>query len=230
MPSVKSAVTNVMTPELTRRVLIEFIGTFFLVFTIAIAGNPVATGAILIALVYMGFYVSGAHFNPAVTLAALIRRNCISVQTAVAYWIAQFLGGAAAAGVFYWMAKDFFVPVTGTGIAFETAFVCELLFTFLLAMVVLHTTTSEETKGNTFYGAAIGLTVMAAGFSIGQISGGVLNPAVVLGPVLATGSNMDQHTTILQLFILGPLLGGLAAGLVYRIINPMMSMTTKAKK
>src|SRR3989344_7697868 len=145
---------SVLTPELSRKLVIEFIGTFFLVFTVAVAGNPVATGAILIALVYMGCYISGAHFNPAVTLAAYVRK-AITLKDGIAYWITQVAAGAAAGGVFYWMAQDYFVPAVGEDIQFATAFVNELLFTFLLASVMLHTTTSEQTKGNTYYGAAI---------------------------------------------------------------------------
>ncbi len=209
----------VLTPELSRKLVVEFIGTFFLVFTVAVAGNPVATGAILIALVYMGGYISGAHFNPAVTLAAYIRKS-ISLKDGLAYWVTQIAAGAAAAGVFYWMAQDYFIPAAGEDIQFATAFVCELLFTFLLASVVLHTSTSDETKGNTYYGAAIGLTVMAAGFAVGRISGGILNPAIALGPVLDTGKAISSHTEVLKLFIGAPLLGGLLAGLAYKVILP----------
>lgn len=208
-----------LSPELSRKLIIEFIGTFFLVFTVAVAGNPVATGAIVIALVYMGGHISGAHFNPAVTLAAYVRK-AITLKDGLAYWVTQVIAAAAAGGVFYWMAQDYFIPAGGEEIQFATAFVCELLFTFLLASVVLFTTTSDKTKGNTYYGAAIGLVLMAGGFAVGRISGGVFNPAIVLGPVLDTGRAISSHTEVLKLFIGAPLLGGLLAGLVYRVIEP----------
>lgn len=210
---------SLISPELGRKLVAEFIGTFFLVLTVAVAGNPVATGAVLIALVYMGGHISGAHYNPAVTLAAFVRR-AISLKDGLAYWLAQFVAGAAAAGLFYWLAKDFFVPAAGQGIDFSMAFVSELLFTFLLAYVVLQTTTNRHTKGNTYFGAAIGLTVMAAGFAVGQVSGAVLNPSFVLGPVLLTGKAIASHKQALQLFLIAPSLGGLIAGVVYRLISP----------
>lgn len=196
--------------------IVEFIGTFFLVFTIAVSGNPVAIGAILIAMVYMAAYISGAHFNPAVTLAVLMRGK-INKAEALRYMLVQVIAGAVAGGVFWWMAGQPFLPSPSESLPFAVAFVGEILFTFALASVVLHVGTSNETKDNMYYGAAIGLTVMAGAFTLSQVSGAAFNPAVALGPILSDYKNISSHTNQLILYIVGPLLGGAFAAVIYKL-------------
>ena len=83
-----------------RQYLMEFIGTMFLVLVMGFNGNPLAIGAVLIAMVYMGWHISGAHYNPAITLAVWIRKR-IDFKNALAYIFAQLLGAFAASIVFY---------------------------------------------------------------------------------------------------------------------------------
>ena len=96
------------------------------------------------------------------------------------------------------------------------AWIAEFLFTFALAYVVLNTATAKGTSGNSFYGLAIGMTVMTGAFAVGGISGGAFNPAVAIGAgvmKIISFSNLWIHIT-------ADLAGGAAAGMVFRFINP----------
>ncbi len=168
-----------------RKPLVEGIGTFFLVFTIGAAvlgaaGDfaPLAIGVVLVALLYMGGHISGAHYNPAVTLAALIRGAC-TVSDAVPYIIAQLIASAAAS------ACALYVRGGGADIATNIdlwpTMLVEALFTFLLCYVVLNVATAKTTAGNSYFGIAIGFTVMAGAYAVGDVSGGAFNPAAALG-------------------------------------------------
>src|SRR5207247_8920674 len=165
----------------------EFIGTFFLVLTIGCTGigagagviAPLAIGAALMVMVFAGGHVSGAHYNPAVTIGMLIRGK-LNPADVVPYWIAQFVAAALAAVM---VIKCLRAGAAVTPIAPHVgpALIAEFLFTFDLVYVVLNTATAECTSGNSFYGLAIGMTVMTGAFAVGDISGGAFNPAVALG-------------------------------------------------
>jgi len=199
----------------------EFIGTFFLVLTVGctvIPGldgviPPLAIGGALMVMVFAGGHVSGAHYNPAVTLAVFIRGKC-EAKDVVPYWIAQLLAGLAAAVTAVWLVGKSGTPMEIKNI--PQVLVAEFLFTFALAYVVLNTATARGTSGNSFYGLAIGMTVMVAAFSVGGISGGAFNPAVAVGLGQMKLVNFGQ----IWLHILADLAGGLVAGLVFKLINP----------
>ncbi len=201
-----------------RNYIVEFTGTFFLVLTVALTGNPIAIGAVLIAMVYMGGFMSGAHYNPAVTLAVLVRGR-IGLTDAIGYMASQILAGFAAAAVFMVIKESLFVPQLGAGVTFVNAGTLEVLYTMALGLVVLHVATTKETKDNQYYGLAIGLTVMAAAFAAGPISGGVFNPAVAIGPILLDTVHIQAHAGQLATFIIGPLAGGALAGLIFRLLH-----------
>ena len=203
-----------------KKYLVEFIGTFFLVFTIgssviapgAGALAPLAIGAALMVMIYAGGHVSGGHFNPAVTLAVWMRGKCPAPDVAP-YWIAQLLGAALAA----WAMHFFKLPGAATvfAIGWKGALLAEFLFTFALAWVVLNTATAKATAGNPFYGLAIGMTVMAGAFAVGGVSGGAFNPAVAVGVTLMglqTWSN-------LWIFLVGNFGGAAVAALTYKLVN-----------
>ncbi|MBP6365999.1 MAG: aquaporin [Nitrosomonas sp.] len=203
-----------------KKFMTEFIGTFFLVLTIGltvIPGNagviaPLAIGSVLMALVYAGGHISGAHYNPAVTLAVLIRGKC-TLSEAPIYLVAQ-IGGAAAAA----FTAQFLV---GPGTAAETidvnkSLVAELLFTFALAYVVLNVATAKGTSGNSFYGLAIGFIVMVGAFSVGSISGGAFNPAVAIGAPLMGLMNWSD----IWIHISADFAGGALAAIVFNMLNP----------
>lgn len=199
-----------------KKYLVELVGAFFLTFTLALTGgNPLAVGGVLVAFVYMGAMISGAHYNPAVTLGALLRGR-IAGKQALLYMLAQVIGAALAAGLFWAMAKTPFVPTAGEGLGFPLILICEFLFTFALVSVVLHVC-DDKVKDNSYYGLAIGFTVMAGAFAAGQISGAVFNPAIGLGPWLVDikefASNGAKTGMYLAQYVVAPLAAGaLAAG------------------
>src|SRR5271170_1865573 len=167
--------------------LTEFIGTFFLVLTVGctvIPGAPgviapLAIGASLMVMVFAGGHISGGHYNPAVTLAVWMRGKC-DTKDVVPYWVAQL----AAAFVAAWIVGKIKMPGAAQPLvlaSWKPAFVAEFLFTFALCWVVLNVATCKATAGNSFYGLAIGMTVMTGAFAVGSVSGGAFNPAVAIG-------------------------------------------------
>jgi aquaporin Z len=212
-------------PRVGVRYAVEAIGTFFLVFTVGAAvasGNPLAAlaiGAVLMVMVYAGGHLSGGHYNPAVTLAVLVRGR-IKLRDAAAYWLVQLGAGLLAALV----VRDILEPVqlarhatmTLSGHAVVAAFVAEMLFTFALCYVVLNVATSKSHPDNSFYGLAIGFTVAAGAIAVGGISGGAFNPAVTLG---AAAMGMFAWPT-LWVYIVAQILAGLAAGITFLVMNP----------
>ena len=201
-----------------KKQLIEFIGTFFLVLTITLSGNPIAVGVVLAAMIYMGGYISGGHYNPAVTLAVYLRRK-IDQPTAIQYVIYQCLGAVAAAFIAFLVTGAAVVPKPGPNVTLISVIIMEAIFTFGLASVVLHVATSSRTHGNQYYGLAIGMMVMAGAFSAGTISGGVFNPAVALGTFLVDMTNIPGNLPNLVVFVIGQLLGAVGAATVYNIVT-----------
>lgn len=205
-----------------RNYLTEFIGTFFLVLTIGLSvtsGTPfaaIAIGLALMVMVYMGGHVSGAHYNPAVTLA-LVMRGTLPAKEAAPYMLSQIAGSLVAAFAVYLTAGRTFAPAPAVAIPTLGPLLIEILFTFALALVVLSVATSSKTKANSFYGLAIGMTVTAGAIAGGPISGGAFNPAVGIGPIVvnaALGGGTFQH---LWLYLVGPFVGGALASVVFRI-------------
>ena len=203
------------------KLLVEFIGTFFLVTTIGLvvlppgdagAMAPLAIGSVLMVMVFAGGHVSGAHYNPAVTLAIFLRGKCTD-KDLVQYWIAQLLAGAVAAAVVLVLKDRPTTEPAGTSVA--AALVAELLFTFALCYVVLNVATARETAGNSYFGLAIGFTVMVGAYAVGPISGGVFNPAVAVGITVLGLSELAN----IWIYLLADLAGGAAAALVFRLIN-----------
>jgi aquaporin Z len=201
--------------------LTELIGTFFLVLTIGLTGNPVAIGSILMVMVYAGGPVSGAHYNPAVTLAALLRKK-IPGSGAIQYWIFQVLGSFLAALVIYLTYKvPMNPPAPAPGFAYNLKpLMMEMIFTFALATVVMNVAMSKKSAGNSYFGMAIGFTVLASAFAAGPISGGVFNPAVALGPMLMDCFSGGNSISNLWIYVAGPFAGAAAAALLYPVLNP----------
>ena len=204
-----------------KKYIAEFIGTFFLVLTVGctvIPGAagviaPLAIGGALMVMVFAGGHISGGHFNPAVTLAVFMRGRC-EAKDVVPYWIAQLAAAVAAAFV-----AVFLVGKSGTPMEIASipqALVAEFLFTFALAYVVLNSATAKGTANNSFYGLAIGMTVMVGAFSVGAISGGAFNPAVALGIGMMKLVNISQ----IWIHISADLVGGMLAALTFKLLNP----------
>lgn len=204
-----------------KKYLVEAIGTFFLVFTIGSvviapgAGSlaPLAIGAALMVMIFAGGHVSGGHFNPAVSLAVWMRGK-LSTGDLLPYWLAQVAAAVVAAWAVHFF-KSPGSPVVALAIGWKAALLAEFLFTFALAWVVLNVATSKGTAGNSFYGLAIGMTVMTGAFAVGGVSGGAFNPAVAVGITLMglqTWSNF-------WVFLVGNFGGAAVAALTYKVVN-----------
>lgn len=200
-----------------RNTVAEALATFLFVFAIISAVNkagdfaPIAIGFALMVLIYATGHLSGAHLNPAVSLGAWLR-GALSLGDMIAYWIAQFVGGALAALVSF---AVFPKAEAAAQIEVGPAFLVEALFTFILVYVVLNVATSKDNDGNSFYGLAIGSVVVVGAFAVGPVSGGGFNPAVALG--LSISGQFDWAN--LWLYIVAPLVGGVLAALVFRLLN-----------
>lgn len=200
--------------------IVEFIGTFFLVAAIGLTGNPLAIGATLMVMVYFGGHISGAAYNPAVTVA-LMMRGKLNVNDTVVYIIIQVIAATLAAVFCHFMyGRDFGGPHPDESINILKPLACEILFTFALTSVVLAVATSPKTAGNSYYGLAIGFTVMCGAFAVGSISGGAFNPAVGTGPLLSDAILGGGSLKFLWLYWVGPLVGAVAAAIAYKMINP----------
>jgi len=198
-----------------KKYLVEFIGTFFLVFTVGLAVRsgaalaPLAIGSALMVMVYASGHISGGHLNPAVTLAVWLRGKC-DARDVVPYWVAQLAAGAVAA-----LLVTCLLGGRPAGPALRGSVpsaIVEFLFTFALAWVVLNAATAKGTAGNSFYGLAIGFTVFTGAVAVGGVSGGAFNPAVGLGVFLMGLEKLSQ----LGVYVVADLLGGAAAALAFK--------------
>lgn len=205
-----------------KKYITEIIGTFFLVLIIGLTGNPIAIGLGLSVLVYMGAHISGAHYNPAVTLAMYINDQ-IDIKESGKYVASQLIGSVIAVFILTELGQDSFSVVSKTT-EIQSFFVAEILFTFLLVFVILNVALNKDLKGNQFYGLAIGLTVTAGAFSVGDISGAVLNPAVSFGPSLMSfidpqviGDNVSSSDFFVYFLITG-ITGSVLASYLYKKI------------
>ncbi|HRI07669.1 MAG TPA: aquaporin [Nannocystaceae bacterium] len=203
--------------------LTESVGTFLFVFAIALAVAhagalaPLAIGAALMCVVYMGGHISGGHYNPAVTLAVLLCGK-INGRDALRYVAAQLVGAILAAFAANAVTGVPFVAAPAAAFDPIAALLVEVVFTFALALVVLNVAVDDAVKGNSFYGLAIGFTVVVAAFAGGPVSGGAFNPAVGLGPALAAvGRAPLGHTWI---YAIGPFAGAVIAAVTYRAQHP----------
>lgn len=203
-----------------KKYLVEFIGTFFLVFTI---GNvvidpgtgalaPIAIGSALMVMIYAGGHISGGHFNPAVTLGVWIRGKCPTADVP-GYMVAQVAGGVLA-GILALALKGN-PSLTAKMVPVPESLLAEFLGTFALVWVVLNVATAKATAGNSNYGLAIGFTVTTMAFAVGGISGGAFNPAVAIGGTvmhLINGSQVWIH-------LVADFAGGAVAALAFRALT-----------
>jgi aquaporin Z len=216
-----------------RALVTELIGTFFLVFTIGMtvinpseymqdmtpdpgvpALVPLAIGSVLMVMIFAGGHISGAHYNPAVTLGVLLRGK-IEIASAAGYWVAQIVGAALA-----WLAVTALKPAMPPSPRLPTlntgpALLAEFLFTFALVYVVLNVATARETDGNSYFGLAIGFTVMAGAFAVGGVSGGAFNPAVAVGASLMNIFAWGNF----WIYLVAELAAGVAAAVAFKFLH-----------
>jgi len=207
---------------------IEFLGTFFLVMTIGFVVlqkgtelGPLAIGSVLMASIFMGGHISGAHFNPAVTFGVFLTgRGKVSLGQSIGYVFSQLAGSLLASLVYWHVEEDTFELGPGKEYTQGQAFSCEFLFTFLLVSVVLNTATTKSHSDNSFYGLAIGFTVMAGAVAVGPISGAAFNPAVGFGPIIVDMlNNESKRGNNMWIYWVAPLFGAVVAAITFRITN-----------
>ncbi len=200
--------------------IVEFIGTFFLVLVVGLtviepgAGMlaPLAIGCTLMIMVYAGGPISGGHYNPAVTLGVWMRGK-LEKKEVLPYMVMQIFGGLIAALVVGFQKGN---PIITPMVPDVTkAIVNEFLFTFALVFVVLNVATSKKSAGNSYFGLAIGFTVVIGAFAGGGISGGAYNPAVAVG---ITTMGLASFGNI-WIYLVGNFAGGAAAAMIYKIVN-----------
>lgn len=203
-----------------KKYITEFIGTFFLVLTIGctvIPGAPgviapLAIGSALMVMIFAGGHISGGHYNPGVTLAVWLRGRC-DAKDVVPYMLFQIMGAGLAAtvvGLLYTTGAPMVITCV------SKAFGAELLFSFALCYVVLNTATAKGTANNSFYGLAIGFTVMVGAFAVGGISGGAFNSAVAIGAATMRMLNFSD----IWIHVSANLLGGAGAAFIFKLANP----------
>jgi aquaporin Z len=202
--------------------IVEFIGTFFLLLTIGcsvvIGGAgviaPLAIGSALMVMIYAGGHISGGHYNPAVTLGVWLRGRCPTKDVGP-YWFAQLLGAVLAAVALNYLKGEAQAKplVLRTG----PALLAEFLFTFALVYVVLNVATAKATSGNSYFGLAIGFTVLTGAFAVGSISGAAFNPAVAVG-ISVMGLSAWSN---LWIYLLATFAGGVVAATVFKFLNPL---------
>ena len=197
------------------KVLTEFIGTFFLVMGAALGGGLGAALALMV-MIYAGAHISGAHYNPAVSLAVWMRGK-LSLGDMFGYWMSQIAGGLLAAIV---VANIFSTEGTGVCVIPEDGItqgiIAEIIGTFALAYVVLSVATAKGTAGNNYYGLAIAGTVLAMATVIGKFSGGAYNPAVAIGLSIQKTLCWSQ----IWIYMVGSIGGAALAAIVFKTINP----------
>lgn len=232
-----------------RKLIAEFVGTFLLVFLAVgtaifgiaavvgvdgkgpgsgVVGVAFAFGLVLLGIAYAFGPVSGAHVNPAVTLAMLVGRR-MPASEAVGYWVVQFLGAIAAGGVLKLFVSSFgvtdYTGALGTNsydngaINLAGAFVLEVLLTAAFVMVILLVTERIAAPG--FAGLAIGLTLTLVHLVGIPLTGTSVNPARSLGPALFEGGTALSQ---LWLFILAPLVGALVAVVLWKLTRSSVEM------
>lgn len=211
----------------------EFIGTFFLVFTIGmvvlqpgaaeIGFAPLAIGTVLAVMIFAGGHVSGGHYNPAVSLAVFVRGKMV-LSDMLIYWVVQVIAGFAAALLVTYLkgamatvgGTQAVVPYLDTSTVMIPALLAEFIFTFALTFTVLNVATAKGTDNNSFYGWAIGMAVMTGAYAVGSISGGAFNPAVAVG---ITQMGITSWPNI-WIYLVAELAAAIVAAFVFKAAHP----------
>ena len=192
---------------------------------------PVAVGFVVIALIYAFGHISGAHFNPSITVAVFLR--CfITRRDALLFVAVQLVGALVGALLAFGISGE--VPFIEPGEAYQAAYgrvvVVELIYSFAISLVVINVATTESQRGNFFYGVSIGMCQCAAVAAAQKISGGAFHPAVGTALSLTNAVRSGGTLRFIWIYWLGPMLGGLLGGLSYYVLNAKeMDNASKAR-
>lgn len=210
-----------------RRGAAEFVGTFALIFvgagSVAFARTltdiALANGLVIAVFVSALGFISGGHFNPAVTLGFLVTKR-IAPTLAFWYWIVQFSGAALAALLLKWVLPNAIesqshlgVPAIGGGISSGAAVVVEAVLTFFLVFVVFATAVDPRGAFKQIAGLAIGFTITLDILMGGVLTGGAMNPARAFGPQL-----VGAHWAHFWVWYIGPFAGAVIAASTYELL------------
>lgn len=200
-----------------KRHIIEFVGTFFVVLAISLTKNPLAIGLIYLALLYIGARVSGAHYNPGITLALWLRGE-FATRRIAGYWASQALGAFAALLFAYKLTGVLFLLDAASGE--QTAYIgaLELLLSFVLGYVFLVTRTIKLIRDTHLYGIILGCTLVGLTAFGGLINGAVAVASLVLQAIYTESSAVG---TLQNFFVyaLAPLMGAIAAGAAFDFLE-----------
>lgn len=220
-----------------KKYVAELVGTFVLVLmgcgsavlagsAIGFVGISFAFGLSVLAMVYAIGGISGCHINPAVTISMLAARK-ISVKDAVAYIVVQCVGAIIGAGLLYWIAtgnpqysiasglgQNGYDLASPSGFSMVSAFVAEVVLTFIFLLVIHGSTSEKAPKG--FAGISIGLSLVLIHLVGIPVTGTSVNPARSLGPAIIVGGTALNQ---LWLFWIAPIIGGLLAAAVWKILQ-----------
>jgi aquaporin Z len=215
------AALTICTVSPIAKLVTELVGTFLFLSVIALSGAtgslaPLAIGSALMAMVYMGGHISGAHYNPAVSFGVFLRRKMGAIDM-LAYWAAQLVGAVLAFAFGYLVSGHSPGIHPGPKVDVFQALAVEILFTAALVLVVLNVAMTKATQGNSFYGLAIGFTIAAATFVGGPISGGAYNPAVGLGATLGSAIFTGGGWSDVWLYVAGPLIGAAIGAAIHAL-------------
>lgn len=202
------------------KALTEFVGTFIFLFAISLAAvsgsplAPLAIGAALMVMVYMGGHRSGGHYNPAVSFAFFLQRK-LSAKDFVTYVLAQVIAGICAFALGHFIMDKPVLIEPGANFTPAKALIVEIIFTMALVLVVLNVAASKKTEGRGFYGLAVGFTIVVAAIAAGPVSGGAFNPAVGIGATTISATMANGTWQFLWIPVVGPLLGAAVGSFIW---------------
>ncbi|MEQ9426006.1 MAG: aquaporin [Cyclobacteriaceae bacterium] len=204
-----------------RNYIVEFLGTLLLMFFVGMVVvnptplwfAPMSIGAILIALVYAGGPISGAHYNPSVTIAFWLRGR-IGAKDAIIYIIIQLAAAIAVSYLVLYM-KGFPDDTQALTPDMDKILIAEFIGTFVLCYVYLSAFTSQKGAGNSYYGMAVGFAVIAGSYALANSSGAFFNPTVSFGQSIIEKSSWDN----LWIYLVAQLLAGITAGFTFKFVE-----------
>ena len=200
-----------------KKYVVELLGTFFIVFTVGLGSNPLSVGFAYIAMIYIGFNISGSHYNPVISTIMFLKKK-IDVKDFILYMVFQIIGACLAATSIAMMKSNIQIqPVLADSI-YSVIFM-EAIFSFFIILAYLRVT-SDDLKKNSFYGFIIGLPLIVGIFSAAPVSGAVFNPAISIGPSIIdilTNEGVSQYFT--WYYVVGPFLGGIFAYLLNKLLE-----------